>query len=411
MKDAFFTVVSPETVLAHLDRFQAMPVETIPLLDCGRRVLGRDITASADIPGFDRAVMDGFAVQAASTFGASEGSPAYFNRVGEVAMGEAPSLAIGPGQAAAVATGGMLPRGADSVVVKEQVRLIDDTLMEVYKPVAPGANMVAADEDFKQGRTVLTAGTMLRAQEIGLLAAMGQTKVPVFQKPRIGIISSGDEIVPADTTPGPGFIRDANTYSLAALTSDAGGLPVPLGISPDDYDALYQKTTAACRECDLILLSGGSSVGSRDFTLDVISALPDSEVLTHGIAIRPGKPTILADVGGKPLWGLPGQVTSAMIVFTVIVKPFLRRIAGLSDPAGREQPLLPAVAGRNIPSANGRTDYIRVSLTETDGQLVANPVFGKSGLFNSMTGADGLVKIDADTEGLDRGAPVAIIPF
>lgn len=411
MMESFFTVVSPESVFDHISRFAPVATEEVPLAEAGRRILGRDITCAVDIPGFDRAVMDGYAVYAASTFGAGEGNPAYLVLKEAVEMGRKPGFAVGAGEAAAVATGAMLPAGADSVVMKEHVRRIDDNLLEVYKPVAPGAHMAAADEDFKAGQTVLSAGTRLRAQEIGMLAAMGRDRVEVFKQPRIGIISSGDEIVPVETAPPPGCVRDINTFTLSAQVIDAGGIPVPLGIVRDDFDELYQKTAKAAAGCDQVLLTGGSSVGARDFTLRVIESLPQSAVLVHGIAMRPGKPTILADVGGKALWGLPGQVTSAMIVFTIIVKPFIEHVAGRNPPDGPDKRPLPAVTGRNIPSVYGRTDYVRVTVTIENGGYVARPVFGKSGLLNSMARADGLLRIEADTEGLPRGVPVDVILF
>jgi len=411
MKEKFFTVVPPETVLSLTDHFDAVAVETVPLAQARNRVLGENIQVTSDLPGFSRSAMDGFAVRAAATFGASEGNPVYLEQTTAVVMGQAPAFSLGPGQAAPIPTGGMLPAGADGVVMIEHTRLIDDTLLEISKPVAPGENVLSADEDYRAADVALTRGSRLRGQEIGLLAAIGVTAVPVFRRPTVGIISTGDEVVPVDQTPSPGQIRDINTHTLAALTEEAGGLPVTFGIVGDRLDLLREQALAALSSCDMVLLSGGSSLGARDFTLELVETLPRSEILVSGIAIRPGKPTILARVGGKPFWGIPGQVTSAMIVFSIIVRPFLNRLAGLSEEAPGRTRTVSALAGRNIPSVHGRVDYVRVKLTEGQGTLRAEPVFGKSGLLRSMVAADGLIKIDADTEGLAAGTPVTVLCF
>ncbi len=412
MKEKFFKVITPKAALSFIDRFSPVATETVQLSRARGRILARDLTAAENLPGFARSTMDGFAVRAASTFGASEGNPAYLRRTGTVVMGAAPDFSIASGEAAAIPTGGMMPDGADGVVMIEHAREIDDSLLEVTRAVAPGDNIVGADEDCKKNSIAIFPGTRLRSQEIGLLAALGITEITVFRKPVIGIISSGDEIIPVEASPLPGLVRDVNTYTLSALVETAGAVPLPLGIVGDKLDRLVNKTAAALPACDMVLLSGGSSLGGRDFTLEMINALPDSEILVSGIAIRPGKPTILARIGGKPFWGIPGQVTSAMIVFSVIVRPFVNRLAGLTGPDGPcVNRAISALAGRNIPSVHGRVDYIRVKLTEKEGSLWAYPVFGKSGLLRSMVNADGLIEIDADTEGIEAGAPVSVLCF
>ena len=411
MKEKFFTVVPPETVLSLVDRFDPVSQETVSLLKAHDRILAVDIVVADNLPGFTRSTMDGFAVPAAATFGASEANPVYLAIKGSVVMGAAPDFSLAPGEAAAIPTGGMLPGGADGVVMIEHTRMIDQNLLEISKPAAPGENVMAADEDYKKGTIALSRGTRLRGQETGLMAALGLTEVTVFRKPRIGIISTGDEIVPVDTRPAPGQIRDVNTHTLSALAEAAGGLAFPYGIVGDDLEQLHEITTSALAECDMVVLSGGSSLGTRDYTLELIDTLPGSELLVSGIAIRPGKPTILARAGGKPFWGLPGQVTSAMIVFSVIVRAFIDRLAGRPADAPGPVRTLSALAGRNIPSVNGRVDYIRVRLAEENGARRAYPVFGKSGLLRSMIEADGLIKIDADTEGINAGTPVTVFCF
>ena len=354
--------------------------------------------------------MDGYAVQGASTFGASDGNPAYLTLSGSIAMGESPEIEISPGEAAQIATGGMLPKGADSVVMVEHTEALDDTTIEVYRSVAPGQNMIAIGEDIKNQTRVLLKGQMIRPQEAGLLAALGKQKVAVYQKPVIGIISTGDEIVPISETPSRGQIRDINTYTLSGLIHDAGAVSVSYGIVRDDFNTLFEKCKQALEQCDMILISGGSSVGARDFTVEVLSALQDAEILVHGISISPGKPTILAKVQDKAFWGMPGHVVSAMIVFSKVVKPFIEHICGLA--AGQEKELrMQARLSRNVASRQGRIDFIRVHLRLEDGRLWADPVLGKSGLISTMVNADGLIEIDINTEGLDKGAEVEVIPM
>ncbi|MDM8553094.1 molybdopterin molybdotransferase MoeA [Desulfobacterales bacterium HSG2] len=403
---AFFKVTDLNRVLEYIPEFPPVGTEEIPLSDTFGRVLASDIVSDADLPDFVRATMDGYAVRAASTFGASEGNPAYLTVMGTVAMGDSPDFSIGPGECARISTGGMLPSGADSVVMIEHTETLDSTTIEVYRSVAPGQHVVGIGEDFGKADIILPAGQKIRPQETGLLAAFGRETVKVCKKPVIGIISTGDEVVPIDSTPMPGQIRDINTYTLSDMVREAGGVPLIFGIVQDDYDMLFEKCSLALEQSDMILISGGSSVGARDFTIEVLSALPDTGILAHGISISPGKPTILAKVRNKAFWGLPGHVVSAMIVFSVIVRPFIEHIAGLKYKRAFG---IPARLSRNLPSAQGRIDYIRVRLTEKDGILWAEPILGKSGLLNTMIKADGLIEIGINTEGLDKGAEVSVI--
>jgi len=354
--------------------------------------------------------MDGYAICAASSFGSSEGNPAYLTIKQTVPMGISPSFSVEPGEAAKISTGGMLPKGADSVVMIEHTETADPVTLEVYKSVAPGENTIETGEDFKKGERIIRQGQQLRSQEIGLLAAFGHENIDVYKKPAVAIISTGDEIVPINQVPRLAQIRDINTYTLSGLVQKAGGNPRLFGIVKDDFDALYDVCRKALSDTDMILLSGGSSVGTRDFSIAALSKLPESSILVHGIAISPGKPTILAQSQGKALWGLPGHVASAMIVFEVVVKPFLEYISGLSL---RPRTLFKhkAILSRNLSSAQGRVDFIRVRLTEKDGCCYAEPVLGKSGLIHTMVKADGLIKIDQHTEGLEKGTEVEIMPI
>lgn len=406
----FFTVMDVDQVLALVGEFSPTPTETVALGEATGRVLAREVTAASDLPGFARSTVDGYAVQAASTFGASEGSPALFDVIGAIAMGAAAEVAIGPAQAARIATGGALPPGADSVVMLEHADIVDERTIEVLRSVAPGQHVIAADEDYPAGSVVAAAGRRLRPQDTGVLAAIGTTRVDVHHRPKVAIISTGDEVVPINAVPGPGQVRDVNSFTLAGLVADAGATPVALGIVRDDFDALRAASARAVAECDMVLISGGSSVGVRDFTVAVISSFPDSRILVHGISISPGKPTILARVLNRPFWGLPGHVASAMVVFAQIVKPFLLQLAGIHAPLAQEV-RLPARLSRNLVSAQGRTDFVRVRVVSGEEGLWAEPILGKSGLLNTMVKGDGVIEIEKNVEGLEVGARVEVILF
>lgn len=406
MKD-FFNVMSLESVLKFRDLFKKTESEHIPLDLAHGRILAQDLVSDRDLPDFSRATMDGFAVKASSTFGASSGSPAWLTIKGAVAMGEQPDFTVGPGEAARIATGGMLPQGSDSVVMVEITEPVDDHTVEVYKSVAPGQHVIERGEDFEKGKLILEKGRTIRPQEAGLLAAFGLDPVTVYRKPRIGIISTGDEIVPVSQDPPPGHIRDINTHTLRGLVDKAGGMSTAYGIVKDNEKDLFSLCEKALGENDMLLISGGSSVGVRDFTTEVLQSLPDSEVLVHGISISPGKPTLLARVGDKAVWGLPGHVVSAMIVFDIVVKPFVYAMAGRqAEPEDLFD--IPAVLTRNVASAQGREEYVRVKLIQRDKETLAEPVLGKSGTINSMVLAHGLIRIPMNTEGLDSGSLVRV---
>jgi molybdopterin molybdotransferase len=404
----FFKVQDIEQVVGYRDQFTPVAAETAALAECHGRVLAQAVHAPADLPGFSRSTMDGFALRAASTYGASESAPAYIDVVGSVAMGEPPRLPIQSGQAVRIATGGMLPDGADSVVMIEHTEPIDDHAIEVYRSVAPGQHVIAADEDFEKGQLVLPAGRRMRFQECGVLAALGITSAAVYRQPLVGIVSTGDEIVAADKLPQPGQVRDINSHTLSALVASNGGAPVGFGIVQDNYERLLSACRNALADTDMLLISGGSSVGMRDFTIEVLEALPQSRLLAHGVAISPGKPTILAHVMGKPVWGLPGHAVSAMVVFLAMVKPMLRWIGG-ERVEDETPPMICARLTRNVSSAQGRDDFVRVRLHRRDSIWWAEPVLAKSGLIQSMIHAHGLIKIGKNCEGLEQGAWVEVM--
>lgn len=407
MPKDFFKVTDLDRVLEIIDDFPRVGVETVSLLDSLKRVLVRNVHTNEDLPDFKRATMDGFALHASSTFGATESNPAYVTVKGAVDMGEIPSFSVRRGEAARISTGGMLPATTDSVVMVEHTAALDDTVIEIYRSVAPGSHVIEVGEDYAKDTVALAAGCRLRPQEMGLLAAFGHQTATVYKKPVVGIISTGDEIVPIDRQPGPGHVRDINSYTLSGLVQAAGGAPVAYGIVQDNLDTLREKCRLALDSCDAVLISGGSSVGMRDFTIEVVSSFPSAEILVHGMSISPGKPTILARVKDKAIWGLPGQVTSTMVVFSAVVRPFLFRITGGTSADGQATTVA-ARLNRSLSSAQGRVDYVRVKLTEKGDVLEAEPQLGKSGLLNTMVKADGLLMIDLNTEGLDRGTTVDV---
>lgn len=407
--EKFFQVTPLEKVFACRKQFAVKTAETVSLFDAPGRILARDIVPEAEYPDFNRATMDGFAVRAEVTFGASEANPVYLTVKANIAMGEVPTDAIGPGEAMGISTGGMLPEGADSVVMREYATWIDERTIEVVHSTAPSANIITIGEDMAAGSVLFSRGKRIRAQDCGALAALGINPVPVFQKPAVGIISTGDEIVPVDHSPGTGQIRDVNTYTLAAMIENAGGTVRTYGIIGDDVEKLRNTCFRALQEVDIVLISGGSSIGTRDMTIEAMGNLPEAAILVHGIPLSPGKPTILARSGKIQIWGLPGQITSAMVVFDRVVRPFMEYTGGQEMAPGGRDIRIPAFLTRNIASTTGRTDFIRTRLSETENGWKADPILGKSGLINTMLRADGLIEIDKNTEGMEKGSLVYVI--
>ncbi len=403
----FFKVKTLEEVRALATQFDPVPTGSVKVEDACARILAQDLAAPKDMPGFRRATMDGYAVSAGSTFGASESNPAWLEVCGTIMMGDIPAFTLSPGQAVRISTGGMLPEGADSVVMVEHTEQVDDKSVEVYKSVAPLQHVIDASEDFAQAQTVLKKGTFIRPQEAGLAAGLGFSQLPVYRVPKVGIISTGDEIIPIDQEPAPGKIRDINSYTLAGFIREAHAQPIRYGIVKDDPADLKQAIEKALKQTDMVLISGGSSVGTRDFTVEVLSSLEDTQILVHGMSVSPGKPTILAKSGKIPVWGLPGQVVSAMVVLKVVVLPFLHRIMGYDhiDRFVR----VPARLTRNVASAQGRSDFVRVTLEPDGDSLLARPVLGKSGLIRTMVHADGLLEIKENVEGAEKDSVMPVI--
>ncbi|WP_327108544.1 molybdenum cofactor synthesis domain-containing protein [Nonomuraea glycinis] len=400
----FFTARTLAEVRSGFRPAHRTPVERVPLSAALHRVPVADITAPAALPGFARSTVDGFAVRAMDTYGASDGLPSYLDLVGAVRMGAEPTVAVRAGGCVAMPTGGVLPAGADAVVMVEYTAETMPGTIEVTRPVAPGGGIVRADEDVAAGGVLAPGGRPLRAPDLGFLAAAGVTTVAVHRRPRVAIISTGDEVVPPGTVElASGQVRDATASALAGLVADAGGEPVIAGIVPDEPGVLKDRLAAVVAEADLVVVSAGSSVGARDETAGAVAAL--GAVWCHGIAIKPGKPTLLAECSGIPLIGLPGNPLSALVVFGQVGVPLLWRIAGCEAPP--PEPSTRARLSRDLASAAGRLDVVQVGVR--DG--VAEPLFGPSALLSVLTRADGYVIVPEPATGLDAGTEVEVVLY
>ncbi|MEV0385690.1 molybdenum cofactor synthesis domain-containing protein [Nonomuraea sp. NPDC050643] len=400
----FFTARTLAEVRSGFRPAHRTPAERVPLSEALRRVPVADITAPAALPGFARSTVDGFAVRAMDTYGASDGLPSYLDLLGAVPMGAEPTVAVLAGGCVAMPTGGVLPAGADAVVMVEYTAETMPGTIEVTRPVAPGGGVVRADEDVAAGGVLAPGGRPLRAPDLGFLAAAGVTTVAVHRRPRVAIISTGDEVVPPGTVElAPGQVRDATASALAGLVTDAGGQPVIAGIVPDEPGALKDRLTAVVAESDLVVVSAGSSVGARDETAGAVAAIGD--IWCHGIAIKPGKPTLLAECSGIPLIGLPGNPLSALVVFGQVGVPLLWRIGGCEAPP--PQPSTRARLSRDLASAAGRLDVVQVGIR--DG--VAEPLFGPSALLSVLTRADGYTIVPEPATGLDAGTEVEVVLY
>lgn len=414
----FFNVLPPDEARALLlsQIRVALPPTTIPTTRALNRVTAVPITAPHPLPNFRRSTMDGYAVRAADTYGASDSLPAFLEIVGEALMGQATNIAFRPGQGVIVHTGGMIPPDADAVVQIEHTQTVGAAAVdeppyeiELYRPVAPGQNLLQIGEDVAENAEILPAGHWLRPQDLGGLLALGITELPVCQRPRVAILATGDEVIDPAQMPGPGQIRDINSYTVAGQTERAGGRPLALGIAPDNFAALRQMAADGLAKADMLVMSAGSSVSVRDMTVEVIDSLGRPGVLLHGVATRPGKPTIVAVVDGKPVLGLPGNPVSAMVQYDMFGVPALWRLQGVSRPPLRG--VVYAHLSENIASETGREDYIPARLTETAAGFVATPVFGKSNLIYTLVNADGLIKIPLNKGGVLSGEMVEVRLF
>ena len=408
----FFKVVSPEEAKSALQGFRALGAERVSSFNAVGRVLACDVRSPVDLPDFPRATMDGYALRASDSFGASEAIPAYLDVVGQVPMGAAPGFSVGRGEAARILTGGMVPEGADAVVMEEFTSAPDAETLEVRRPAAVGENVLGVGDDLKKDELILRAGARLRSQDVGALAGVGVTSVEVHRRPRVAILPTGDELVDPRETPRAGQVRDINRFSLAAGVVEAGGDPETEDILPDDLGVIKERLHQAVGRADVVLISGGSSMGLRDYTVEAIDSLGEPGVLVHGISIKPGKPTIIGrierDGEDKAVIGIPGHPVSALMIFHAFVRPVIRQLSGEVARTGAETEGLTAILSRNVASAPGREDLVRVALEEGENGRVAHPLMGNSARISTMTKADGYITIPLEADGLREGRQVRV---
>ena len=416
VEEARATLVSAWAKARSASSLPPLPHEEVDLLSALGRVLAKDVISTENIPSHPRSTVDGYAVLAKDTHGATEALPAMLKVVEDIAMGAMPERALSGGQASRIPTGGMLPKGADACVMVEYTELLEQDTVLAVRPTASGENVVQQGEDVGAGDVVLTAGKPLTPFDLGALAALGYPAVPVVQKPRIAVISTGDEIVPPGEKPMPGQIRDINSYSLSGALRASGAEPVLWGVAKDTYESLRDLVLSGLSSCDAVVLSGGSSVGARDVAVKVLDDLGPPGVLVHGVALKPGKPVVLALCGGKPVFGLPGHPVSALVGLDLFARYMLNMMiaasaGGLDAVPGltsAQETHVLARLGRNVSSAPGREDHVRVRLVEKGGSLVAEPVLGKSGLLSTMVRSDGEIVVPIDSEGLIEGTLVKV---
>jgi molybdopterin molybdotransferase len=395
-----------QLLLSHVEAIPA--VERIPLEESLDRITAGEITAPEDLPQYPRSTMDGYAVIAVDTFGASESMPCYLQIQGEVLMGENPGETIGKGHCFKIATGGLLPPGADSVVMFEHTVPVDATMLEIVKSVGQGTNVIRTGDDIQRNSIALPNGHQLRPQDLGLLAGLGITEVEVRRRIKFGILSTGDEIIPYNTRPQPGKIRNINSIAIAAQAKRLGAEVTDYGIVADRQDSFFPAIERAVRENDVVVFSGGSSVGTRDLGEKAIASLGTPGVLVHGVALKPGKPILIGLHGTTPLFGLPGHPVSAMVCFDLFVRPAMEKLAGKHIDTPWDLPAIDAVLGRNIPSAPGRKDIVRVQLRREEKQLIAYPVLGKSGSISTLSRSHGFIVIEEPLQGLSENSAIKV---
>jgi len=386
-----------------LGKIKPMGTETIEVTESLDRFAATDVISPEDLPSFDKSMMDGYAVRAIDTFGASEENPVFLDLIGEVRIGEIPKKELKKGQVIQINTGAMMPKGADSIEMLEYVEMRGKRI-KIWKALTPGENVAKRGEDIRKGEVLLAKGHRIRPQDIGALSGLGITKLKVFKRPKVAIIPTGDELIEPKVKPKFGQIRDMNTYSLSAQIEKCGGEPIPFEIIKDNPGVLKKKIEEALSKADMVLISGGSSVGTYDLTLKVMSSLTGGKVLIQGVAIKPGKPTIIAKVQDKVIFGLPGNPVSVMIVFKKIVEPTILAMMNAKE----KITIVNARLARTITSSTGREEYIRVRLEEKEGKLIALPLHRGSANIVSLVKADGLLKIPRLSEGIEKDQMVEV---
>lgn len=386
---------------------KVLRLEVLKIEECYNRILAEDIYSPEYLPAFSRSTVDGYAVNSEDTYGASESAPAYLTVKYDIPMGVVPDFKIGKLEASTIATGAMLPDGADAVVMLENAQIVSNNMVEVIKPVASGENVIQKGEDFKKGELIVKKGSKLRAQDIGALGAVGITNIKVYKKPVVSIISTGDEIIPHYLPVTPGKIRDINSLTLAGFVQDSGGIAVKEGIVIDDYKMIRNIIEKALMSSDMVLISGGTSAGTKDMVSQIINDIGKPGVLFHGLSLKPGKPMIGGVIDNIPIFGLPGHPVAVVICFDLIVKPVLNFLLGVQNDRFPNKTIIAKIA-KNIASTAGREDHIRVFIEERDTRFIAHPILGKSGLVSLLLKGDGTVVIPPHKTGLDAGEEVEV---
>jgi len=393
--------------LKHLN--QKISEESVHITESLDRIIAKDIYSDVDLPGFSRSVMDGYAVIAKDTYGASANLPIFLECVGEIKMGEKANQSISLGQCVKIATGGMLPKNANAVLMVEDTEKLSNNEIEVSQAVAEKENIVFKGEDLEKGELLLKKGYSVRPQDIGALAGIGMTEIPVYKKVKVAVFSTGDELIDPEREPALGEIRDINSYSISAFAKKSQALVDMCGIVKDDKEALLKALQSKIGSYDVILLSGGSSVGTRDLTIDVLETLEKGSILAHGIAIKPGKPTILSVIQKSLIIGLPGHPASSIVVFRNVIQPLLRALSGKkADLDYFQNKTIKAKLSRNIVSDKGRDEYFRVYVKKEGKEFIANPILGKSSLITTLVKANGLLKCPLGLEGMSKNDSVDI---
>ena len=382
-------------------------VEVVGLESAWGRVLARDVAAPIDVPQFDRAAFDGYAVRSSDVAGADEHRPVELRVIGRVEAGEVPSFEVGPGEAAEVATGALIPRGADAVVMVEYARE-EEGRVEVYRSVAPGENVYKAGSDVALGEVVLRRGTVLGYREIGVLASLGIERIEVYVRPRVAVVSTGNELVRPGAELELGKVYDVNTYSLSAAIRESGGVPIPMGVVPDEPSRIREVLERALEECDVVVTSGSTSAGAGDVMYELLDELGEPGVLVHGLKVKPGKPTIIAVCRGKPVFGLPGYPLSALIAYKVVADPVIRGISGY--PRERKARVRARISASFVPE-RGRVNLVPVSLVARGRELYAYPLVKGSGAISSLLLADGFVVVPEDVAFVERGDVYEVLLF
>lgn len=391
---------------------QNLPEKLVKTMDSVGLISSRDLSSTEELPGFARSTVDGYAVIAEDTFGAGEAMPAYLSLSDEILMGEKPDFVLTRGAAARIPTGGMLPDFADAVVMFEHVHSADKNLIEILKPAAPGENVIQAGEDIEKGGTVLVKGSRIRPQHAAAIAAVGVAHIWVYEKPRVSVISTGDEIVQAETVPEPGQIRDTNSYLISGMVAEAGGVPLRKGIFKDDFALIKGVIEQSMRDSDAIVISGGTSVGTKDMIAQIINDIGSPGVLFHGVLLKPGKPMIGGIIGGKPVFGLPGHPAAVSVCFDLFIRPVLNLLSGLHEELPEvSKCFVRARLSKNISSSQGREEHIRVMLEKREDILWAVPILGKSGLISTLVRAHGTIIIPLHRNGIEKGETVEVKLF